>query len=238
MRVRIGTAGWSIASRHAESFPAEGMALARYAHRLSCTEINSSFYRPHRASTWTLWGELVPADFRFSVKVPRTMTHERRLRDCGALIADLTSETAGLEKKLAVFLVQLPPTLVFESAVVAEFFEALGAATRASIVCEPRHSSWFEEQADDLLASTRVARVAADPAPVPGAAEPGGWKGLSYWRLHGSPQIYRSSYSSNDLDHYAGRILGAGPAWCIFDNTASGAALGNALALEDRVAPP
>lgn len=240
MKIRIGTAGWSIASRYAGEFPPEGMGLARYAHRLSCVEINSSFYRSHRASTWTRWGELVPERFRFSVKMPRSITHERRLKDCDGLVAALIEETAGLCEKLAVFLVQLPPTLVYDAVTAESFFRILGTATSARIACEPRHRSWFELAADDLLARYRVARVAADPAPVPAAAEPGGWRDFAYWRLHGSPQMYRSAYAPNELDRYAGRIA-AGPeeeAWCIFDNTASSAALGDALALAGRLAEP
>ena len=238
MRVRVGTAGWSIASQYAEAFPAEGMGLERYAARLSCAEINSSFYRPHRASTWTRWGELVPRDFRFSVKVPRSITHERRLSDCRELVARLLEETAGLGEKLAIFLVQLPPTLIYDANVADLFFAELGAATPAYIACEPRHRSWFEPAADDLLVRHRVARVAADPARIPVAADPGGWRGLTYWRLHGSPRMYSSAYGPRELDSYAERIAAVREkaAWCIFDNTASSGALGNALALESRLA--
>ncbi len=240
MSIRIGTAGWSIASRYAGEFPPEGMGLARYAHRLSCVEVNSSFYRSHRASTWARWGELVPSDFRFSVKIPRSITHERRLEDCGELVAALIEETKDLGEKLAVFLVQLPPTLVYDAATAKSFFRILGAATSARIACEPRHRSWFDPAADDLLERHRVARVAADPAPVPNAANPGGWRGFTYWRLHGSPQMYRSAYGPDGLDGYAERIVAGRQedAWCIFDNTASSAALGDALALARRLAVP
>jgi uncharacterized protein YecE (DUF72 family) len=74
--------------------------------------------------------------------------------------------------------------------------------------------------------------VAADPARVPAAAEPGGWRGLSYFRLHGSPAMYRSSYRDGRLEGYASAVAAAPePAWCIFDNTASSQATGDALAL-------
>jgi uncharacterized protein YecE (DUF72 family) len=239
MRVRIGTAGWSIASRYASEFPAEGMALERYAQRLSCAEINSSFYRSHRPDTWTRWGAMVPADFHFAVKIPRSITHERRLRGCDDLIAKLLDESAGLGAKLGVLLVQLPPTLDYRPGVAEDFFAALGAATPAYVVCEPRHPSWFAPGPDELLARLRIARVAADPAPVPDAGEPGGWRGFAYWRLHGSPEIYRSSYDARRIDRYAERIVhsgsGAARPWCIFDNTASFAALGNALELGERL---
>lgn len=239
MRARIGTAGWSIASRYAGAFPAEGMALERYAARLSCVEVNSSFNRSHRPATWTRWGALVPAGFRFSVKVPRAITHERRLRGCRDLIDNLLEETAGLGDKLAVLLVQLPPTVVYDRAIAGDFFGELSAATPLRVVCEPRHPSWFGSDADGLLASFRVARVAADPARDPAGGVPGGWRGFAYWRLHGSPDIYRSDYDARQLERYARYIEASEsatePPWCIFDNTASAAAIGNALYLYDKL---
>jgi len=238
MPARIGTAGWSIAARYADGFPHEGFALERYAARLSCVEVNSSFYRSHRPETWSRWGAIVPHDFRFSVKVPRTITHERALVDCGDPIAKLLDETAGLGDKLGVLLVQMPPKLVFDSAIAGTFLHQLTAATAARVVCEPRHASWFADEADDLLASLRIARVAADPARVPAAAMPGGWRGFSYWRLHGSPVVYHSPYGADRLKSYGAQLAqaeSAAPAWYIFDNTASFAALGDALALGDML---
>jgi uncharacterized protein YecE (DUF72 family) len=105
-------------------------------------------------------------------------------------------------------------------------------AGEAAIACEPRHPSWFEAGADALLERRGVARVAADPARVPAAATPGGWRGLAYFRLHGSPVMYRSSYRDGRLEAYADQLGEAGAnGWCIFDNTASSEATGDALAL-------
>lgn len=105
------------------------------------------------------------------------------------------------------------------------------------MACEPRHPSWFGGEAEGLLRESRVARVAADPAVVPDARVPGGWTGLSYWRLHGSPRIYHSAYSEGDLMRLADEVAGVeGEAWCIFDNTAAGAATGQALDLVARLA--
>ncbi len=84
-----------------------------------------------------------------------------------------------------------------------------------------------------MLARYQVARVAADPARVPEAAEPGGWAGLRYWRLHGSPRMYYSAYGAEYLEGLARAVQGDAEAWVIFDNTASGAALGDALELRE-----
>jgi len=231
----IGTAGWSVPSRYAERFPADGSHLERYARRLNAVEINTSFYRPHRRATYERWAASVPAGFRFAVKLPRTMTHERRLKDCDALLDRFAGEVEGLGPKLGMLLVQLPPSLAFEAEVVEEFFSALRRRIDPPAACEPRHAGWFGPEAEELLQRLPVARVAADPVRAPGAGEPGGWKGLVYYRLHGSPKIYYSDYDEAVLAGIRRRLQAyraAGvPAWCIFDNTAAFAALGNALAV-------
>jgi uncharacterized protein YecE (DUF72 family) len=233
--LRIGTAGWSVPNDIADLFPAEGTSLERYAARFSCLEINSTFHRSHRQSTYERWAASVPADFRFSAKLPKTITHQSKLAGCDELLDLFVAEVAPLAGKLAVILVQLPPSLAFDAQLAAAFFVSLGSRTEVQIVCEPRHASWFEDEADALLAGAEVARVAADPVKVPVAAVPGGWRGMSYYRLHGSPVPYRSSYDDGRIETYARAIASereeGRPVWCIFDNTASSAAGGDALKL-------
>lgn len=218
-----------------DRFPAEGSHLARYAARFPVVEINSSFHRSHRASTWARWAAETPPGFRFAAKLPKTITHQFRLAAAGEALDAFLAEAAGLGEKLATLLVQLPPSLAFDSAVAAPFFAGLAARTGASVACEPRHPGWFEDEADALLAEYRVARVAADPARVPAAAHPGGWRGMAYHRLHGSPRMYYSSYPPESIRDRAARLRADAAegreAWCIFDNTASGAAAANALEL-------
>ncbi|HJX27841.1 MAG TPA: DUF72 domain-containing protein [Thermoanaerobaculia bacterium] len=236
----VGCAGWSLPRSEQERFPEAGSHLERYASRFRAVEINSSFHRPHRPATYARWSASVPAGFRFSVKVPKTITHKQRLRDAGDLIETFLAEASGLGDKLGCLLVQLPPSLSFEGPVASAFFADLRARTAATVACEPRHATWFTSEADSLLEELEVARVAADPACVPDAAEPGGWRGVSYYRLHGSPRIYYSAYSEEYLAALAEKIrteAGTGrTVWCIFDNTTLGAAAGNALDLTSRLA--
>jgi uncharacterized protein YecE (DUF72 family) len=235
----IGCAGWSIPREHADHFSAAGSHLERYAGRFSAVEINSSFYRPHRPATYARWAAAVPSGFRFAVKVPREITHTRRLADAADLLDRFLAEIGGLGDKLGPLLVQLPPSLVFDAAVARQFLTALRQRFNGAVVCEPRHRSWFEIAAERLLTRQRVARVAADPALVPAGAVPGGWDGLAYYRLHGSPRMYYSSYSPEYLSTLADRLRESARAaalWCIFDNTALGAATANALDLLARVA--
>ena len=92
--IRVGTAGWSIPKDHAGAFPLEGSHLERYGAVLNAVEINTSFYRPHRRTTYEALGQAVPAQFRFAVKVPRAITHEHRLMD--SLLDRFLAEVAGL----------------------------------------------------------------------------------------------------------------------------------------------
>lgn len=236
-RVRIGTAGWSIPRAAAPHFPGEGTHLQRYARLLRCAEINSSFHRPHAPDTYARWAACAPRDFRFAVKVPRTITHDQELRRARAPLERFLEESAGLGAKRGPLLVQLPPSLAFEPRVAARFFALLRERHGGPVVCEPRHETWLSAAADALLVRFEVARVAADPPTARGAERPGGWPGLVYFRLHGSPRKYWSRYSADYLKSLAASLHAASPAdaWCVFDNTASGAALENAWELHALV---
>lgn len=121
---------------------------------------------------------------------------------------------------------------MFDSSTVESLLSSLRGGYDGQVVCEPRHVSWFEISADCLLQEYRIARAAVDPAVVPSASQPGGWRGLRYYRLHGSPRIYYSRYDDAFLSRLASEILVSfGECWCIFDNTASGAAVDDALRL-------
>lgn len=234
-RILVGTAGWSLPTRNKPDFPDTGTHLQRYAARFPAVEINSSFHRPHRRATYERWAANVPEGFRFSAKLPRTITHDLRLFECEHLLRIFLDEVAGLGEKLGVLLIQLPPSLAFEADIAAAFFASIRSLTTAALACEPRHASWFAAPAEELLLDMRVARVAADPASVPAAGSLGGWSGLGYFRLHGSPVVYRSGYDEERLRAYAERIATAaecGDLWCIFDNTARMAATGDALLLQ------
>jgi uncharacterized protein YecE (DUF72 family) len=232
--IYVGTAGWTVPGAYAGDFPGDGTHLERYARRFSCVEINSSFYKPHRPATYERWAASVPDDFRFAVKVPKEITHGLKLIDTALPLERFLSEAGSLKAKLGPLLVQLPPSLDFKAAIAEAFFACLRERFTGDVVCEPRHATWFSREAEEVLTTFRIARVAADPAPVPEAMHPGGWPGLVYYRLHGSPRTYYSAYDDATLTTLAQNLcsrLPSVPVWCIFDNTASGSATGNALHL-------
>jgi uncharacterized protein YecE (DUF72 family) len=232
--IRIGTAGWSIPAAAAPGFAGAGTQLERYARRFGAVEINSSFYRPHRRTTYERWAAGVPGDFRFSVKLPGSITHKRRLQGCEELVERFADDVAGLGEKFGALLVQLPPSLPF-SAEAADFLHRLRLRFEPPLMLEPRHPTWFAPAVEAWLAEAAIARVAADPARAAGADRPGGWPGAAYFRLHGAPRIYWSRYDEAALERWRHEILqaarGRADIWVIFDNTAAGAAIENAAEL-------
>jgi len=236
----VGTAGWSVPQPSREHFPETGTQLQRYASVLNAAEINSSFHRSHKRETYERWADSVPDEFRFSVKLPKTITHNARLVDCTDDMSRFVSEVSGLGEKLRCLLVQLPPSLEFDAQVANDFFPLLTAALQCPVVVEPRHKTWFTPAAAQLLRNLCVSRVAADPAVVQAAGEPGGSPQTVYFRLHGSPQRYFSPYTASYLDGLAFRLRKYsqqhGPVWCMFDNTIKGEAAANALYLDKRIA--
>jgi uncharacterized protein YecE (DUF72 family) len=262
MPILLGTAGWTIPKQHLALFPppAEGTKpshLERYATRFPCVEINSSFHRPHRRATWERWAATTPGHFRFAVKMPKAVTHTAQLANAGALLLPFFDAVQGLGPRLGPVLVQLPPKLAFDEALAQDFFTTLRELHPGAVVLEPRHPSWFSGPVDRLLRSFAVARAAADPPKGSHlAARPGGWPGLHYWRLHGSPRTYYSNYEDPWLQtfarhlhpHHNSSAKGPGPAnaaasadaadsetWVIFDNTALGHATANAVRLQDAL---
>lgn len=230
--VYVGTAGWNIPRAHRERFAADGSQLHRYASRLNAAEINTSFHRPHAATTYQRWAGAVPASFRFAVKIPKVITHDRLLERAREPLDRFLDEITGLGDKLGPLLLQLPPSFAFEARRVGRFLNLLRRRHAGPIVCEPRHVSWTARAPARLFESFRVSRVAADPPRAEGLDVPAGWKGIAYYRWHGSPRPYFSPYSSASLEALCRAVeAGRRETWCIFDNTGSGSAAGNALDL-------
>jgi len=228
----IGTAGWGIHKDIGHAFPADGSQLERYAAVLPAVEINSSFYRPHQPQTYARWAAGTPEDFRFSVKLPRTITHDAKLREVDVLLDRFAGEAGQLGDKLGCVLIQLPPKGLFDEAVVRDFLPRLRTRFGCMLAVEARHPTWFSELATEVLREAQVTRVIADPA----AGQPGPHvptTGASYLRLHGSPKIYYSDYPRATLrrveQDVAARVREGFDCWCIFDNTAAFAAVPNAL---------
>lgn len=243
--VTIGIAGWALPRADADLFPPAGFGsnLARYAALFDAVEINSSFYRPHKPETYARWADSVPPGFRFAVKLPKSITHEKRLQDIGADLDRFAAETGALREKLGWILVQTPPSLRFDPAAASALFaglsERLGSGKRVLLACEARHGTWFGDEATSMLRKMGVTRVVADPP----AGEPGPFVATrddaAYVRLHGSPLIYRSIYELERLDQVAAWLRNQrGNSLVIFDNTMSGTQVRQARQLHALLTPP
>ncbi|WP_411034000.1 DUF72 domain-containing protein [Shinella sp. BYT-45] len=225
----VATAAWSIPKTVAGRFTAEGSGLSRYASVFDGVEVNSTFYRRHKPSTFARWAQAVPEGFRFAVKIPREITNTRAMKDIGAPFGTFLQDIAPLGEKRGPLLCQLPPSLAFDPDVMERAFDVMRSADPGRIVIEVRHASWASERVVPLLRRYAIDRVLADPAlvwPSAAFADP-----PCYVRLHGKPKVYYSSYTEEEIRAFA-RLL-APDSWCVFDNTASGAAIENALTMLD-----
>jgi uncharacterized protein YecE (DUF72 family) len=234
---RIGTAAWGIPEACTSFFPSRGPLLERYSRRLNAVEINTSFYRDHKAMTYARWARSVPDDFRFAVKLNRRFTHEQRLTETSGLRETLAG-ISQLGAKFRVLLVQLPPSLDFDRRDATTFFEALRGLHSGRIALEARHEGWVCREAKRVLRANSIVEVIADPQVLPAPeskAEP--LADFAYYRLHGSPVIYRSPYSDAAMDQWLARIQShpAPESWCVFDNTVLGFATENALLATRRL---
>ncbi len=235
-----GTAGWTIPKPHGELFSdAEvtgGTHLERYSRTFNAVEINSCFYRSHKPKTYARWASSVPEGFRFSVKLPKEMTHVCRLADTDGAIREFAGGIAELREKLGVVLIQLPRSLHFDPTIAQPVFRRVRELCSAKLALEARHASWFTEAASDMLRTCGVSRVLADPEAHPAREADFGAGSFVYARLHGSPRMYYSAYDDGVLANFK-RPLGEAlrtnrDVWCVFDNTAEGHATQDAYRMQ------
>ena len=225
---RIGTAGWNLPSTLHDLFPAGKSLLERYSQVFNAVEINTSFYKPHKKTSYERWALATPTDFEFSVKMYKLITHEKKLVATEAELGKFIDEVSGLQSKLGPILIQLPPSLNFNPEITNRFFSVLRDKFSGKVALEPRHISWAHLDALTLLQAYKIEWVSADPVRVATEFDP--LQDFSYFRLHGSPIIYSSSYDAIFLDQLAKRINNS--SWVIFDNTQFGAGIQNALDLK------
>ncbi|MPZ86137.1 MAG: DUF72 domain-containing protein [Actinophytocola sp.] len=268
-RVRIGTSGWVYPPWRGVFYPpklAHRRELEYLSGQVDSVEINGSFYALQRPSSYEAWRDQTPEGFVFAVKGGRFITHMKRLRDVDGPLANFfASGVLALRAKLGPVLWQLPPTLAFDAALLADFFAMLPRTTAAAAALATRHDerlagrAWTVADTDrplrhalevrhpsftdpaflDLLRDHDIAVVIADAA--------ASWPylehvttGFAYVRLHGSTELYASGYPDEALDEWAARIRGWAAdgvdTYAYFDNDAKVAAPRDAMALAARLA--
>jgi uncharacterized protein YecE (DUF72 family) len=233
--IRIGTSGWNYGHWRGCFYPADLPRrdwLAHYQKEFSTVELNASFYRRIRRSTWERWRQQSPEGFVWAVKAHRQITRFTRLRQRKPLREFLQS-VAALGNRLGVILFQLPPSLKFDATVAKRFFGWLPEDKRYAI--EPRHPSWFSKKPLALLRQHGVALCMADC----GTRYPSAQKVTAdfvYVRFHGREQLYRSRYTLAQLRPWARKLVQwKKPAFVYFNNDFGGYAVENARMLRREI---
>lgn len=228
----IGMAGWNIPKQSVGDFPKEGSHLERYARVFNCVEINSSFYNDHKPETYERWASMTTSDFRFSVKLSKIISHESKLAPGRTFLRSHITSIMHLEEKLENLLLQTPPKLEFNLVTVVRLFKDIRSIYHGHICIEPRNLSWLQKEAASAYRDFGVSLVLADPDKCSGGASSLYYTGgIAYYRLHGSPVVYRSSYTDGYLEKLTECIDPTKNNMVIFDNTTFGCSVENGLKL-------
>jgi uncharacterized protein YecE (DUF72 family) len=168
-KIRIGACAWSFDDWRGPFYPPDlpnSEWLEFYANYFPAVEVDSTFYAAPSENTVRRWIEMTPAAFRFACKLPREITHARRLRDCTAELNSFLHALEALASKLQVILIQLPPSFAPKDGkrVLREFVSGLPHDFRFAI--EFRHPGWHRPQFIHLLEKNHVCWVWADTTPL------------------------------------------------------------------------
>jgi len=238
-RFWIGTSGWHYGHWKGRFYP-EGLPrrewLSFYAQQFPTVELNASFYRQPRASTWDLWRETAPAGFRFAVKVNRFITHIKRLGDCAESLDRFLAGARRLGDRLGPVLYQMPPAFHRTAENVARMKAFLPLLPKELMhAFEFRHKSWFVDETMDELRQHGVAFCSYDmvglECPLTATAP------YAYMRFHGSEARYASNYTDEMLEGWAARLRALSgeveDVSVYFNNDAWGFAAANAAKLAE-----
>jgi uncharacterized protein YecE (DUF72 family) len=168
-KIRIGSCAWSFEDWRDVFYPhdlPESHWLEFYAEYFPAVEVDTTFHAVPAQDTVRRWAEITPANFRFTCKLPRQITHICRLRDCGAEVNSFLKAIEPLGPKLQVVLIQLPPSLTPADGKQAlrKFLMQLSRDFRFAI--EFRHPGWHRPQFIRLVEKYRICWVWADTTPL------------------------------------------------------------------------
>jgi uncharacterized protein YecE (DUF72 family) len=235
--IRIGTSGWSYDHWVDVLYPPRtpsARRLTRYVEVFDTVELNASFYRWPKDSTFAAWRDQLPAGFRMSVKAHRGLTHYRRLASPEPWIERFERCWQLLGDRHGVLLVQLHPEQQRDDGRLDSFLQQVPASIRVAV--ELRHPSWNDPAVYQMLELRRAGYVVMSGGGL--ACVPRATTDLVYVRLHGPDQdaIYAGCYSDDELRRWANRIAqwdrDGRDVWVYFNNDLGGHAVRNALTLQ------
>lgn len=234
MLCKIGTSGWQYDDWSGAFYP-EGLAKSRwlehYGARFATVESNSAFYRLPAHHTFAAWRDRTPEDFEVAVKASRYLTHVRRLRDPDAPVRLLMERLAGLGEKCGPVLLQLPPNLPVDTALLDGALRAFPATVRVAV--EPRHPSWFCDETRSTLERRGAAWCLTDMA----GRRPPLWRTATwgYARFHRGRATPSPCYGRAALAAWVARLgelwPDDGPVYCYFNNDQRACAVRDARVL-------
>lgn len=234
MEWHIGCSGFHYAHWKGSFYP-EGLAQKRwfgfYAGHFRTLELNVTFYRFPRVAVLGNWYDQAPADFRFSVKAPKAITHYKQFHGTADMLTDFyTTIREGLREKLGPVLFQFSPRFRYEPERLARVLDQLDPGF--DNVLEFRHPGWWREEVYSALRQRGVAFCGMSHPELPDEAVATG--PVVYYRFHGVPNLYRSFYSDETLAGFVNQLNAkqeVQQAWCYFNNDAAVAAIPNAQTL-------
>lgn len=203
-----------------------------YCEHFRTYEFNGSFYRFPTVKNLLTWHDKTPDDFEFSLKVPKTITHIKKLIGCGSEIQDFYTICAdGLQSKLACILWQLPPSFSFTPERLQLLTELLNPSFRNTV--EFRHESWWNPAVTKVFSDHNIIFCNPSYPNLPHTTMATSETG--YFRLHGIPDLFFSEYSTEELEGLYRKITEAPfkKVYVYFNNTASVAAIKNALVFKN-----
>jgi uncharacterized protein YecE (DUF72 family) len=225
-KIHIGTSGWSYGNWKKAFYPVglkSADFLSYYSQTFKCTEINSSFYHLPRATAVQGWVKKVPKQFKFCPKMSRYITHIKRLKEPDEVLEKFFMPFAPIQSSLGPVLIQLPPSLKFDFKTASGFYELLQQQYSAyQFAVEGRHPSWLTHDSIKLMGDNNIAFVISQSGVGFPYAEEITAKNI-YLRFHGPADLFKSAYTLDMLQDYAGKIAGwrktGYEVWAFFNNT-------------------
>ena len=200
----VGTSGFSYKEWKGKFYPSDikpGAMLEYYAERFNAVEINNTFYRMPRRDLLQRWAAAVPDHFRFIIKAPRRITHQKKLVDVDEEVRFLVRNTAAMGERLGGLLFQLPPWVRKDVDLLADLLEQL--PTSHPVALEFRHRSWQDDEINELLGDRGATRVVADTEEKPAK---GPWAGGNWGYL----RLRQCAYEDTELTAWRARIAERG----------------------------
>lgn len=243
-RLLLGTCGWDYPEWGGKVYPPRGVAdkLRFYAGLFPIVEVDATFYRLPPPSVAASWARRTPSSFRFAAKFPRTITHERRLVGTDDELARFLEVLRPLRDagKLVATLLQLPPSLTFERAMVRRFYASLPRDLPVAV--EFRESSWLVPESYALLREFGFAHVIVDGPHLPLVLEVTAPFAYVRWHGHGKRVWYDYTYSAEELSAWVPRLHAleqrAASVYGFFNNHFRGDAAGNCRTLSEELGLP